>query len=231
MDATVNQLILNLALFLLPLIVAVSFHEFSHIAMARWLGDDTGTRMGRFTLDPTKHVDPIWTLALPAMLITMATLSGSSRIPVFAAGKPAPYNPMRLDRRFNGKRITLRTAELLVAIVGPISNLLLAFLCVGTLVILDRSGFVLDGQLSAISLTWDFLYLNVSLFVFNLIPIAPLDGSKVLISLLPRDAARKYEQVSTQLSFMLLGVLIFWGGSLLAKAVGFVVSLLLRPFF
>src|SRR5690242_98377 len=95
-----NELFVDLVIYLVPLIIAISVHEFSHVAMARFLGDDTGTRMGRFTLHPLRHIDPMWTVALPATLMILGSLSGSSRIPVFAAGKPAPYNPMRLDRKF-----------------------------------------------------------------------------------------------------------------------------------
>lgn len=224
-----NDLLINLTLYLVPVVLAVGFHEFSHVAMARWLGDDTGTRMGRYTLNPLAHADPIWTIGLPAMLITLGTLSGS-RIPVFGAGKPAPYNPLRLDRRFNGKRITLRTAELLVAAAGPLSNLFLGLLSVAAFVIFISLGFEFEGPFSAVALAYRFLVVNISLMIFNFIPVPPLDGSKVLISLLPRESARQFERISEQMGYVLLGVLIFWGGSLLARVVGFVVDLLLRPF-
>lgn len=225
-----QKLAVELAVFLGPLILAISVHEFSHIAMAKWLGDDTGTRLGRFTLDPIKHIDPIWTIALPAILITISVASGSGRIPVFAAGKPAPYNPMRLTRRFNGKRITIRFAELLVALAGPVSNLVLAFISTCVLVTLLKFGFVFDTPLSPVNLAESFLYLNVSLFVFNLIPVTPLDGSKILISILPRDLARRYEQFSTQFTFILFGLLIFGGSSMIASAVSIVVNIMKRPF-
>ena len=198
---------------------------------ARFLGDDLGTRMGRYTLDPLKHIDPIWTVALPAMLIFMSTATGASGIPFFAAGKPAPYNPLGLTRKFNGKRISLRFGELLVAAAGPVSNLVLAFFSICTIAVLAKMGYFESGPGSAIGLATNFLYLNVSLFVFNLIPVPPLDGSKVLISLMPRKAARHYEEIATQLSFVLLGLLILGGGAVMATAIQFVVSLLMRPFF
>ena len=225
-----SKLFLDLVLYLVPLIIAISVHEFSHVAMARFLGDDTGTRMGRFTLHPLRHIDPLWTVALPATLMIMSSLSGGG-MPVFAAGKPAPYNPMRLDRKFNGKRISIRTGELLVAAAGPVSNLVLAFLSVSALFIFVRSDMTIDGPFSPISLAGRFLTLNVGLFVFNLIPVHPLDGSKVLSSILPRDLARKFEQVSEQLGLIMFGILIFFGASLLGRMVDFVVNLLLRLFF
>jgi Zn-dependent protease len=225
-----QDLIFRLVIFLGPLILAISVHEFSHVAMARWLGDDLGTRMGRYTLDPLKHIDPIWTIALPALLITMSTATGAAGIPLFAAGKPAPYNPMGLNRRFNGKRISLRYAELLVAVAGPLSNLLLGFISICIIFTLLHFGFESTGAGSAIGLATQFLYLNVSLFVFNLIPVPPLDGSKVFVALLPRNLARRYEAVAMQLSFVLLGLLIFGGGALMASVIRLVVNLMTRPF-
>lgn len=226
-----NKLFVDLVLYLIPLIIAISVHEFAHVAMARFLGDDTGTRMGRFTLHPLRHIDPMWTVALPATLMILGSLSGSSRIPVFAAGKPAPYNPMRLDRKFNGKRISIRTGELLVAAAGPVSNLILAFLSVCALFIFVKNDMMTGGVFSPISLAERFLILNVGLFIFNFIPVHPLDGSKVLTSILPRDLARKFEQVSEQLGFIMFGILIFFGASLIGRMVEFVVNLLLRLFF
>lgn len=224
------NLLVTLTLSLVPLIIAISFHEFSHIAMARWLGDDTGTRMGRYTLDPLKHIDPLWTVALPAILIITASMSGAPGIPFFAAGKPAPYNPMRLTRSVNGKRLSLRTAEMLVAVAGPLSNLFLAIISTVVYVALLKVGMDSDSPFAPINLAGRFLVLNVSLFIFNLIPIPPLDGSKVLVSFLPRDAARTYETWMQQASLLLFGLLIFSGGAWLSRAVGLVVNLLVRPF-
>lgn len=226
----VQNIVLELTIYLGLLIVAISVHEFSHVAMARWLGDDTGTRMGRYTLDPLSHIDPIWTIALPAMLIVLSASAGGSAVPVFAAGKPAPYNPMRLTRRFNGKRISIRFGELLVAVAGPVSNLLLALVAFIALIGLNKSGYVYGGNYSLLGIVVRFIFLNFSLFVFNLIPIPPLDGSKVLISLLPREVARRYEHVSTQLSFLMLGLLIFGGGGMIATVVRFVVLPMVRPY-
>ena len=211
-----NGLFVHFATTLIPLVLAIAIHEWAHVAMARFLGDDTGTRMGRFTLNPVAHVDPIWTLVVPSVLIFASYSSGSSMIPFFAAGKPAPYNPIRLDREFGGKRITLRTAELLVAIAGPVSNVVLALITMGILVVLTVADVSLygDGEspISVGMMLIQFFALNIALAVFNMIPIPPLDGSKVLMSLLPRDKAARFEEIASKLSWVMLAVIIGGGG-------------------
>lgn len=214
----------KIVLILLPLIAAVTVHEYCHVAMAKWLGDDTGQRLGRFSLDPLRHIDPIWTVALPAALIAMSTLSGGGSIPFIAAGKPAPYNPTKLKRRFFGKPLKVKTAELLVALAGPASNLVLAFLSMGVVGILLHAGYTELTEFSAVNVLMQFAYLNAALFVFNLIPVGPLDGTKVLLAFLPYQAAQKYEQVSNQLSWVLLAVLIMGGGAIIGRLVHAVIS-------
>lgn len=204
-----DNLILNLVMTLGALIVAITVHEFSHVAMAWFLGDHTGAKMGRLTLDPLSHIDPVWTVALPAILI-IASSAAAGGMPIFAAGKPSPYNPNYLNRKFFGKALSVRTAECLVAVAGPVSNLILAFLM---LAVVQYSALSLLGFLQP------FIILNVSLFVFNLIPVPPLDGTKVLLAFLPRQAAHKYEQFAPQLSWILLIAILFGGGTLIGYGV------------
>jgi len=218
-----EQIFFQLILIIGPLILAVTVHEFSHAAMARWLGDDLGKRLGRLTLDPLRHIDPIWTVALPAFLIILSVMGGTG-IPLFAAGKPTPYNPMALNRKFFGKRLPLKYAELLVAIVGPLSNLVLAFISVLLILLLMKLGYHDVSSYSVNGLLFQFVNLNVVLFVFNLIPVPPLDGSKVLVALLPRRAAERYEALGASLSWVLLGLLILGGGTFIALLVRMVVS-------
>lgn len=214
-----QELIFKLVTIIGPLILAITIHEFSHIAAARWLGDDLGTRMGRYTLDPLKHIDPMWTVGLPVILIIMSTLSGGMGIPFFAAGKPAPYNPMALNRRFFGKRIRIRTAELIIAAAGPLSNLVLAFLSLLSIYIMLQMGYHDTSEYSFFGLVIQFMYLNLALFIFNLIPIPPLDGSKVLAALLPHQTALKYEAIGGQFSWVLFALIIFGGGGMIGTLV------------
>lgn len=205
----VQNLLLRLVTTLIPLILAVSVHEFAHIATARWLGDDLGTRMGRFTLNPVVHVDPFWTLLLPAILIVQGGMG------FFAAGKPAPYNPVRLDREFRGKRISLRSAELLVAIAGPLSNVAMAVITGIVLIAMNLAGVNVFDPTSPVRLLVDFFALNLALFAFNLIPVPPLDGHKVLYGLLPYETARKYDELANRASWVLFILAILLAGYLI----------------
>ena len=218
-----EQIFFKLVVIIGPLILAVAVHEYAHALIAKWLGDDLGTRMGRLTLDPLRHIDPVWTVGLPALLIVFSTLSGTG-MPLFAAGKPTPYNPHALTRKIFGKRVPVRFAELLVAVAGPLSNLLLAFISMLLILLLSNLGYDDLTGYSVGGLLFQFIYLNAALFVFNLIPVPPLDGSKVLVALLPRRVAERYEVIGHSLSWVLLGVLIFGGGALIVAAVRVVVS-------
>lgn len=199
------EILVNVVTTVGLLILAIAVHEWAHVATARFFGDPTGEALGRFTLNPLAHVDPIWTVALPVYFVVAQTLSGGLGIPFFGAGKPAPYTPMKLDRKFNGKRVRMGTAEMLVALAGPVSNLVLAVLATGVIVVLVRAGEPLFGDPRSFALlAFKFAVLNTGLFFFNLIPIPPLDGSKILFHLLPRHLALRYEAITGQLSWMLL---------------------------
>ena len=212
--AFLQRLLFNEVTILIPLILAIAVHEYAHVAMARWLGDRTGEAEGRLTLNPISHIDPIWTLLVPAFFVYAQTAAGNMfAVPFFGAGRPAPYNPLHLTRKIFGKRVTMRTGSLLVALAGPVSNILLFALSAVLLVGLVKiGGFPLDDPRSPAVLVFRFALLNTGLAIFNMIPVPPLDGSKVLMGLLPRPIADKYEAVASQLSWILL-ILLFLGGA------------------
>jgi len=212
--------IVQLVVALVCLIMATAIHEFAHVAMARFLGDDTGTRLGRYTLNPLVHIDPIWTVALPAMMVWMGA-------GILGAGKPAPYTPNRLNRRFGGKRITLRKAELLVALAGPASNIVLAVLTTAVIAGLHFSGILSTLPQEFVWAIKFFLTMNLILAFFNMIPVPPLDGSKILYSLLPYTLSQKFEDISNKLSWVLLIVLLAVGGYVISPIVRFSEALLL----
>ncbi|MBI2610704.1 site-2 protease family protein [Candidatus Kaiserbacteria bacterium] len=167
------------------IIMSAVIHEVMHGVAAEQLGDPTARLQGRITLNPISHLDPIGSVLLPLILV----LTNSSIL--FGWAKPVPYNPYNLRPG--------RFSEAIVAGAGPVSNLAIAL--VGGLVI--RSG-VLAGMESAIFIV---VLVNVMLFLFNLIPIPPLDGSKVLESLLPRALSRGYTEWRMRMEFNpLLGI-------------------------
>ena len=177
-------------LFLIAvLIMSVVIHEVSHGFAANWLGDPTARLEGRLTLNPVPHIDPVGSVILPAIL----ALSSSPFL--FGWAKPVPYNPYNFQR--GG-----RWAEALVAGAGPAANIVIA-LVFGALV---RFGVI---PLEAVNLAVSIIFLNVLLAVFNLMPIPPLDGSKVFSSLLPQPFARGYEKLRLVLERNILVVLLF----------------------
>lgn len=161
------ETLLQLVTVLVPLILSLTVHEYAHAAMAKALGDDTAERQGRFTLDPISHIDPVGSLALPALLVLMNTGFW------FGWAKPVPYDPRKFSRK-----IRMKHGVLLVAAAGPLSNLLLAILCAA---LFSTFG---DNE-AARTFLGTCVLLNVLLFLFNLLPIPPLDGSKVAYGLIP----------------------------------------------
>jgi len=163
-------------IFLIAIIVvSVVIHEVSHGFAANWLGDPTAKIAGRLTLNPVSHIDPMGSVILPSILV----LSGSPFL--FGWAKPVPYNPYNLHR--GGK-----WGEAIVAGAGPAANVLIA-LVFGLLVRFD----VLPVEITSLAIS--IIFLNILLAVFNLLPIPPLDGSKIFPQLLPRTLALKYEQL------------------------------------
>jgi len=175
------------------LVVSVVIHEVSHGFAANWLGDPTAKLQGRLTLNPISHIDPMGSIVLPAIL----ALSGSPFL--FGWAKPVPYNPYNFQR--GG-----RWAEAIVAFAGPAANLAIA-LVFGLLIRFN----VISGVM--VSLAVSIVFLNILLAIFNLIPIPPLDGSKVLPQLLPRSLALQYERFRAMLEhnvFLGFGVVLIF---------------------
>jgi Zn-dependent protease len=160
----VDRLVLLVSLWL-----SLSIHECAH-AWAAWkLGDDTAEKLGRLTLNPLAHLDPIGTVLLPLLGVP------------FGWAKPVPVQPHRFTRR-----VTMRTGMMLTAIAGPVSNLVLAAVSIVLLAMLIRfrPGTV-ETQQALFTLLRTMIFLNVILATFNAIPIPPLDGSRVADALMP----------------------------------------------
>lgn len=159
------NLIIGIAIVIGSVLISMTLHEAMHAYTSNWLGDDTARLMGRLTINPLKHIDPINTILMPVILYILVGIP-------FGAAKPVPFNPNRLRHDEFGAA--------LVGIAGPLTNLFLAVV----------SGFwlrfILGFEANAINEgVLLFMIVNLSFFVFNMIPFPPLDGSRVLYALAP----------------------------------------------
>ncbi|MBL8923489.1 MAG: site-2 protease family protein [Myxococcaceae bacterium] len=191
------------------MILSLTVHEWAHAFSAWKLGDDTALREGRLTLNPLVHIDPVGTLLLPLLGVP------------FGWAKPVPVNPARFRRDVN-----MSTGMAITAFAGPLSNLVLAILCAVGLGVLIRA----EGQASSSSpfflLLLSGLQLNVALALFNLLPIYPLDGSRVVERFVPYRLRDQWETFKRFSPLVLMGVLVL-GGGLLAGPQAFVRGLLI----
>jgi Zn-dependent protease len=193
------------------LLVSMSVHEAMHAFVGLKLGDDTAAEEGRVSLNPLKHIDPFMTVILPAITLIVF------HAPILAA-KPVPFNPDRVKYDEFGAAM--------IAAAGPLSNLLLAVIAV---IIARLSGIDLDsGGLSAGNILTTFIWLNVSLFVFNLIPIPPLDGSRVLYAFAPEPLQDFMRQIEPYGFFIIIGLVLVGGfGSFITQLNAAVLNFLL----
>ena len=164
----------SLLIVLGVILVSMILHELAHGAVAYWLGDDTAKREGRLTLNPLKHLDPVLSVVMPLLLLAMG-------MPIFGGAKPVPINTRNLKHGVWGMA--------LVAVAGPLTNILLAFVA---FVIGYATGALMDLGVAG-AICWRFITVNLGFGVFNLIPIPPLDGSRVLYALAPDGVRRVME--------------------------------------
>jgi len=199
--------ILNIIGFIIALIIAISVHEFSHALSAYRLGDNTAKNQGRLTLNPKAHLDPMGTI--------MIVFAG------FGWGRPTPVSPWNL-------RIGEKAGMAVVSVAGPISNVIVA-LITGIIFQVYMNSGTDSIQVARILLT--VIQLNLVLAIFNLLPIAPLDGFKIVLGLLPRDAALSFAK--TERYGMMILVLIIMGDvflnlGILGRVISPVISFLMR---
>ena len=199
-----------LAVFIsfLVLLFSLSVHEAAHAWAADRLGDPTARSLGRVSLNPLVHVDPIGTILFP--LIALVTSA-----PIIGWAKPVPIAPWRFEQP--------RRASLMVSLAGPLSNLALAFLAAVALRLLPAEAFANFGSVGQAAaagnrildpiarLAWGALQINLLLAIFNMLPIPPLDGSTVLAGVLPERAAAAFDRLRPD-GFMLLYALLLSGG-------------------
>ena len=201
----INSEIQQFILYMVALVFSLSVHESAHAWMSNRFGDDLARLQGRISLNPASHVDPIGTLLFPA-------ISFFTGAPLIGWAKPTPVNPLKWRNK--------RVANFWVSVAGVISNFIIAIIAGLTIRLLYSTGVVDDGlnlvnsssiiATGAIELVVGFFRLNVALGVFNLLPIPPLDGSKVLSSILPASFESGIETLE-RFGFILLFIAVFTG--------------------
>ena len=186
---------------LVTILLSMTLHEAMHAFMGYFLGDDTAKAQGRLSLNPIKHIDPIMTIALPLFLAVMGG-------PIFGGAKPVPFNPHKV--RYG------EWGAALVAIAGTLTNLLIAFVVFGVGVlsgVITSAGVeaTLAGQIVSTAVS-----VNLGFFVFNILPIPPLDGSRVLYALAPDPVKAGMEYIERYGIFLVFG-LVLVGASVLGQ--------------
>ena len=186
---------------LVTILLSMTLHEAMHAFMGYFLGDDTAKAQGRLSLNPIKHIDPIMTIALPLFLAVMGG-------PIFGGAKPVPFNPHKV--RYG------EWGAALVAIAGPLTNLLIAFVVFGVGVlsgVITSAGVeaTLAGQIIITAVS-----VNLGFFVFNMLPIPPLDGSRVLYALAPDPVKAGMEYIERYGIFLVFGLVLI-GASVLGQ--------------
>jgi Zn-dependent protease len=217
-DIDIANLVSHLVIYMVVLLLAISAHEAGHAWMSYKFGDDTAYLLGRVTLNPVAHTDPIGTLLIPIVAFVLGSVGGAlGSIPLIGWGKPTPVNPRKWER--------YKLANVMVSIAGVLANLILLFIGIVLAKIMMTQGFAprdfFGGATNPVVIFVSYMmFLNLSLFVFNLLPFPPLDGSKILSTFLP-ESAQPVLNLFEQYGFLILMFLIYIG----------VFSFIIYPFF
>ncbi len=186
------------AIVIVVVLLSMTLHEAMHAFAGYWLGDNTAKNEGRLTLNPIKHIDPVLTIGLPVFL---AIVGG----PIFGGAKPVPFNPQNVRWGEYGAA--------LVGLAGPFTNLVLSFVFFALLVVSGGGDGLLTSflQLSVI--------VNLGFFIFNMIPIPPLDGSRALYAIAP-DPVRRFMEMMEQYGIIVVFAVVLLAGQYIGQFIG-----------
>ena len=208
-------MILEIIIVLIVILLSMTIHEAMHAFMGYVLGDSTAKEEGRLTLNPIRHIDPVMTILLPLIMVIL-------HAPVFGGAKPVPFNPNRV--RFGD------WGAALVALSGPITNLVIAFIAFGIGVlsgVINNAGAV---QPTIFGLTISTaVSVNLGFFVFNMLPIPPLDGSRILYAVAP-DGVRGVMQKIEQNGILLVMIVVVLFSDVIGQVMSGCIRAILRVF-
>jgi Zn-dependent protease len=197
-----------IVIVLVVILLSMTLHEAMHAFMGYYLGDDTAKLEGRLTLNPIKHIDPFLTIILPVML----AIAGG---PIFGGAKPVPFNPQRVRYEEWGAA--------LVALAGPLTNFVIAFVLFGIYALLGTPATGIWSQVLSTAIA-----VNLGFFIFNMIPIPPLDGSRVLYALAPEFIRRGMEGIERFGIIFVFAIVLLAGpllGAFMTGALGFFINI------
>ena len=208
-------MILEIIVVLIVILLSMTIHEAMHAFTGYALGDNTAKEEGRLTLNPIRHIDPVMTILLPLIMVIL-------HAPVFGGAKPVPFNPNRV--RFDD------WGAALVALSGPITNLVIAFIAFGVGVfggVINSAGVVQSTIFGLIIST--AVSVNLGFFVFNMLPIPPLDGSRILYAVAP-DSARGIMQKIEQNGILLVMIIVVLFSDVIGQVMLGCIQAILRVF-
>lgn len=189
-----ERIIYTIAVWAIPVIFAITVHEVAHGWVANKLGDGTAKMLGRLTLNPIKHIDPIGTIVVPIVLVLISGFA-------FGWAKPVPVNPNNLKNP--------RKDMVLVAIAGPLANVFMVILWALFLKVISVTVSDINLAKGLMAMGEAGIIINLVLFVFNLFPIPPLDGSKVLAGFVPPSISDILDKIEPYGFFIVMGLLYF----------------------
>ena len=191
-----NEIIQAIAVYALPVIFAITLHEAAHAYAAKYFGDNTAFSQGRMSLNPLRHIDPFGTLLLPTLLYVTSKSLGYPMLLGYAKPVPVDYSRLRNPKK----------QMAFVALAGPAANFIMA---VGWIVFAMLLTKLQVAELYPYKVAQAGILTNCVMFVFNLLPIPPLDGSRVVFALLPHRLAARYAKIEPYGMFIVLGLLVF----------------------